>query len=108
MLCQTLNAEFAAKGIHIIPHIVIDDAVDAPDTLRRGRIERVRRAEETRGNEHDKDSSLCPRNRGNLRPSHYQHRSAWTHEVEQRAFLRSGMVDITEASERRMERRART
>ena len=33
MLCQTLNAEFAPKGIHVA-HIVIDGMVDAPDTLR--------------------------------------------------------------------------
>ncbi|MEL6753428.1 MAG: SDR family NAD(P)-dependent oxidoreductase, partial [Pseudomonadota bacterium] len=32
MLCQTLNAEFASKGIHVA-HILIDGAVDAPDTL---------------------------------------------------------------------------
>ena len=32
MLCQTLNAEFSAKGIHVV-HIVIDGMVDAPDTL---------------------------------------------------------------------------
>ncbi len=32
MLCQTLNAEFAAKGVHVA-HIMIDGAVDAPDTL---------------------------------------------------------------------------
>ena len=32
MLCQTLNAEYAPKGIHIA-HIVVDGAVDAPDTL---------------------------------------------------------------------------
>ena len=32
MLCQTLNAEFAPKGIHVA-HIVIDGMVDAPDTL---------------------------------------------------------------------------
>ena len=32
MLCQSLNAEFAPKGIHVA-HIVIDGAVDAPDTL---------------------------------------------------------------------------
>lgn len=29
MLCQTLNAECAAKRIHVV-HIVIDGAVDAP------------------------------------------------------------------------------
>ncbi|MEL6794563.1 MAG: SDR family NAD(P)-dependent oxidoreductase, partial [Pseudomonadota bacterium] len=32
MLCQTLNAEFGPEGVHIA-HIVIDGAVDAPDTL---------------------------------------------------------------------------
>ena len=32
MLCQSLNAQFASKGIHVA-HIVIDGAVDAPDTL---------------------------------------------------------------------------
>ena len=32
MLCQTLNAEFSPKGIHIA-HILIDGAVDAPDRL---------------------------------------------------------------------------
>ncbi len=32
MVCQSLNAEFASKGIHIV-HIVIDGSVDSPDTL---------------------------------------------------------------------------
>ena len=32
MLCQSLNAEFAPKGIHVA-HVVVDGAVDAPDTL---------------------------------------------------------------------------
>jgi alkylation response protein AidB-like acyl-CoA dehydrogenase len=32
MLCQSLNAQFASRGIHVA-HIVIDGAVDAPDTL---------------------------------------------------------------------------
>jgi NAD(P)-dependent dehydrogenase (short-subunit alcohol dehydrogenase family) len=32
MLCQSLNAEFSPQGIHIT-HIVVDGAVDAPDTL---------------------------------------------------------------------------
>jgi NAD(P)-dependent dehydrogenase (short-subunit alcohol dehydrogenase family) len=34
MLCQSLNAQFAGKGIHVA-HIVIDGSVDAPDTLGR-------------------------------------------------------------------------
>ena len=57
MLCQSLNAEFASKGIHVV-HIVIDGAVDAPDTL--GRMlgpERFQQLRETRGNEHDEARS---------------------------------------------------
>lgn len=85
MLCQTLNAELAPKGIHVV-HIVIDGAVDAPDTL--GRMlgpERFQRLRETRGNEHD----------GLMLPAQIaetyvhlakQHRSTWTHELDLRAF----------------------
>ena len=32
MLCQSLNAEFSKDGIHVA-HVIIDGAVDAPDTL---------------------------------------------------------------------------
>jgi NAD(P)-dependent dehydrogenase (short-subunit alcohol dehydrogenase family) len=85
MLCQTLNAEFAPKGVHVA-HILIDGAVDAPDTL--GRMlgpERFQQLREARGMEHD----------GLLLPSKIadtylhlaqQHRSAWTHEIDLRAF----------------------
>jgi NAD(P)-dependent dehydrogenase (short-subunit alcohol dehydrogenase family) len=85
MLCQTLNAEFASKGIHVV-HILVDGAVDAPDTL--GKMlgaERFRQLRETRGNEHD----------GLILPTEVaetylhlakQHRSTWTHEIDLRAF----------------------
>jgi NAD(P)-dependent dehydrogenase (short-subunit alcohol dehydrogenase family) len=85
MLCQSLNAEFASKGIHVV-HIVIDGAVDAPDTL--GRMlgpEKFEQLREARGKEHD----------GLLLPAQVaetylhlakQHRSAWTHEIDLRAF----------------------
>lgn len=85
MLCQTLNAEFAPRGIHVA-HILIDGAVDAPDTL--GRMigaENFARLREAKGKEHD----------GLLVPEHMaetylhlaqQHRSAWTHEIDLRAF----------------------
>jgi NAD(P)-dependent dehydrogenase (short-subunit alcohol dehydrogenase family) len=85
MLCQTLNAEFASKGIHVV-HVVIDGAVDAPDTL--GKMlgpERFQRLRETRGNEHD----------GLMLPAQIaetyvhlagQHRSTWTHEIDLRAY----------------------
>lgn len=32
LLCQSLSAEYAAKGVHVA-HVVVDGAVDAPDTL---------------------------------------------------------------------------
>ena len=85
LLCQTLNAEYAAKGIHVA-HIVIDGAVDAPDTL--GKMlgpERFQQLRETRGNEHD----------GLMLPVEIaetylhlakQHRSTWTFELDLRAF----------------------
>ena len=85
LLCQTLNAEFSSKGIHVV-HIVIDGAVDAPDTL--GKMlgpERFEQLRETRGNEHD----------GLMLPTQIaetyvhlaqQHRSTWTHEIDLRAF----------------------
>jgi NAD(P)-dependent dehydrogenase (short-subunit alcohol dehydrogenase family) len=85
MLCQTLNAEFGPKGIHVA-HIVIDGAVDAPDTL--GKMlgpERFQQLREARGLEHD--GLLLP---AEIADTYFhisqQHRSAWTHELDLRAF----------------------
>jgi NAD(P)-dependent dehydrogenase (short-subunit alcohol dehydrogenase family) len=85
MLCQTLNAEFAAKGIHVA-HILIDGAVDAPDTL--GKMlgpERYQALRQSKGLE--KDGLLLPAEIANtyFHVAH-QHRSAWTHEMDLRAF----------------------
>lgn len=85
MLCQTLNAEYASKGIHVV-HVVIDGAVDAPDTL--GKMlgpEQFQKVREARGL--DKDGLLLP---AEIAETYYhlahQHRSAWTHELDLRAF----------------------
>ncbi|MCB1646938.1 MAG: SDR family NAD(P)-dependent oxidoreductase [Pseudomonadales bacterium] len=85
MLCQTLNAEFASQGIHVA-HVIIDGAVDAPDTL--GKMlgpERFARLRETRGMEHD--GLILPEK---IAETYYhlaqQHRSAWTFELDMRAF----------------------
>lgn len=85
MLCQSLNAEFGPKGVHVA-HIVIDGAVDAPDTL--GRMlgpEAFQKLRETRGLEHD--GLLLP---AEVAETYYhlsqQHRSAWTHEIDLRPF----------------------
>lgn len=85
MLCQTLNAEFAPKGIHIA-HIIVDGAVDAPDTL--GKMlgpERFAELRETRGNEHD-GLMLPERIADTYFHVAQQHRSVWTHEVDMRSF----------------------
>ena len=85
MLCQSLNAEFAAKGIHIA-HIIIDGSVDAPDTL--GKMlgpERFAQLRQTRGNEHD--GLLLP---VEIADTYFhlarQHRSAWTFEMDLRTY----------------------
>ena len=85
MLCQTLNAEFSPKGIHVA-HIVVDGMVDAPDTL--GKMlgeELFKQLRETKGMEHD--GLVLPES---VAETYYylsqQHRSAWSHEVDIRAF----------------------
>lgn len=85
MLCQTLNAEFASKGIHVA-HILIDGAVDAPDTL--GKMlgeEGFQKLRESRGLEHD--GLMLPEK---IADTYYhvaqQHRSVWTHELDLRSF----------------------
>ena len=84
MLCQSLNAQFAAKGIHVA-HILIDGAVDAPDTL--GKMlgpERFQALRESKGL--DNDGLLVPAEVANtyFHIAH-QHRSAWTFELDLRA-----------------------
>ena len=85
MLCQTLNAEFAAKGIHVA-HVLIDGVVDAPDTL--GKLlgtERFQQLRETRGME--QDGLILPEK---IADTYFhltqQHRSTWTFEVDMRSF----------------------
>ncbi len=85
MLCQTLNAEYASRGIHVA-HILIDGAVDAPDTL--GKMlgpELYEELRNKRGGEHA--GLLLPEKMAE--PYYHvaqQHRSAWTHELDLRAF----------------------
>jgi len=85
MLCQSLSAEFASRGIHIA-HIIIDGSVDAPDTL--GKMlgpERFEQLRQTRGNEHD--GLLLP---AEIADTYFhlaqQHRSAWTFEMDLRTY----------------------
>ena len=84
MLCQTLNAEYASRGIHVA-HVIIDGAVDAPDTLGKmlGQTQ-FNALREARGG--DKDGLLLPEK---IAETYFhlahQHRSAWTHELDLRA-----------------------
>lgn len=85
MLCQSLNAQYAVKGIHVA-HILIDGAVDAPDTL--GKMlgaEKFQQLREEKGLAHD--GLILP---AQVADTYYhlaqQHRSAWTHELDLRAY----------------------
>lgn len=84
MLCQSLNAQYASKGIHVA-HILVDGAIDAPDTL--GKMlgpERFMALRDTRG---AADGLMQPA----LMAETYfhlahQHRSVWTHELDVRSY----------------------
>ncbi len=83
MLCQTLNAEYAALGIHVV-HILIDGAVDAPDTL--GKMlgaERFAAYREMKG----PDGLIQPEA---VADTYFhlsqQPRSTWTHELDLRSY----------------------
>ena len=85
MLCQTLNAEFGPSGVHIV-HILIDGAVDAPDTL--GKMlgpEKYRALRESRGMEHD-GLMLPEKIADTYLHLARQHRSTWTNEIDLRSF----------------------
>ena len=85
MLCQSLNAEFASQNIHVA-HILIDSAVNAPDTLGKllGKERFEQLLEEKAGG---KDELMEP---AAIADTYYhiahQHRSAWTFELDMRTF----------------------
>ena len=78
------NAELPPK--EYVAHVVIDGAVDAPDTL--GKLlgpELYQKMRETKGMEND--GLILPEK---IADTYYhlaqQHRSTWTHEIDIRAF----------------------
>jgi len=83
LLCQALSAEFAPQNIHI-SHIVVDGAVDSPDTLGR-MIGRDRLAEYKHSLGQGKYRLLEP---GHIADTYFhlsqQHPSAWTFEADLR------------------------
>jgi NAD(P)-dependent dehydrogenase (short-subunit alcohol dehydrogenase family) len=83
MLCQSLNAEFSEYGIHVA-HIIIDGAVNAPDTL--GKMlgpELFEKFKEQKG----KDGMISPEE---VAETYLfiakQKKNTWTHEIDIRAF----------------------
>ena len=84
LLCQSLNAEFASQGVHIA-HIVVDGTVDAPDTL--GKMLGAERFAELRATKGAEDGLILPEQ---IAETYWylahQHRSAWTHELDLRAW----------------------
>lgn len=83
MLCQSLSAEYSSKGIHVC-HIIIDGAVDAPDTL--GKMfgaERFAQYKEMKGEHGMIDPAQVAETYFQLSQ---QPRSTWTHELDIRAF----------------------
>ena len=83
MLCQSLNAEFAKDGIHVA-HVIIDGAVDAPDTL--GKMlgpDLFQKFKEQKGD----DGMILPENVADTYLFLAQQtKSTWTHEIDIRAF----------------------
>lgn len=85
MLCQSLNAEYASKGIHIA-HILIDGLVDSPETLEKvlgkDSFENLRK---TKGL--NNDGLVLP---DKIAETYLhlagQHRSTWTFEIDLRSF----------------------
>ncbi|BDI61826.1 SDR family oxidoreductase [Qipengyuania nanhaisediminis] len=82
MLCQTLNAEYAPRGIHVA-HVVVDGPVDAPDTLGKLLGDRFDDYKAARG----EDGLLDPRSVAET----YWHlaqqaRNCWTHELDLRPW----------------------
>ena len=83
MLCQSLNAEFSKDGIHVA-HVIIDGAVDAPDTL--GKMlgpDLFEKFKEQKG----KNGMILPEE---VAETYLfiakQKKSTWTHEIDIRAF----------------------
>lgn len=82
MLCQTLNAEFGPQGIHVA-HIVVDGAVDAPDTLGKLLGDKFDAFKSAKGPEGVTDPAAIAETYWHLAQ---QPRNCWTHEVDIRPW----------------------
>lgn len=82
MLCQSLNAEFAPKGIHVA-HVVVDGAVNAPDTLGRMLGDTFEAYKASKGEDGVLDPAAVAESYWHLAQ---QPRNAWTHELDLRPW----------------------
>lgn len=82
MLCQTLNAEFAAQGVHVA-HVVVDGAVDAPDTLGKLLGDRFAAFKQRKGADGVIDPAVLAETYWHLA---HQPRNCWTHEIDVRPW----------------------
>ncbi|MEP3421604.1 MAG: SDR family NAD(P)-dependent oxidoreductase [Erythrobacter sp.] len=82
MLCQTLNAEYSPKGIHVA-HVVVDGAVDAPDTLGKLLGDKFDAFKASKGDEGVIDPAAIAETYWNLAQ---QPRNCWTHEIDIRPW----------------------
>ncbi len=82
MLCQTLNAEFGPQGIHVA-HIVVDGAVDAPDTLGKLLGDKYEAFKAAKGEEGVIDPAELAETYWHLAQ---QPRNCWTHEIDVRPW----------------------
>ena len=82
MLCQTLNAEFASRGIHVA-HVVVDGPVDAPDTLGKLLGDKFDAFKQGKGADGVIDPAALADTYWHLA---HQPRNCWSHEVDVRPW----------------------
>ena len=82
MLCQTLNAEFAPRGIHVA-HVIVDGPVDAPDTLGKLLGDKFGAFKQAKGGDGVIDPAALADTYWHLA---HQPRNCWSHEVDVRPW----------------------
>ena len=82
MLCQSLNAEFAPRGVHIA-HIIVDGSVDAPDTLGKMLGDNFEAYKAAKGDDGVIDPGAIAETYWHLA---HQPRNCWTHELDLRPW----------------------
>lgn len=82
MLCQTLNAEFAPKGVHVA-HVILDGAVNAPDTLGKMLGDKFDAYKASKGDDGVIEPSDIAETYWTLAQ---QPRNCWTHEIDVRPW----------------------